>query len=65
MNSVGNWNKLTEISSNDETELNYTFSDPVPKTDEDGDTIYHRFKVTVENSSGLLNLPGDEKILTL
>jgi hypothetical protein len=63
MNSRGNWNKVTEIRSNDETDLHFTFTDPVPKTDEDGDTIYHRFKVTVENSSGLLNLT--EEILTL
>lgn len=63
MNSLGNWNKITEIRSNNENDLHFTFTDPVPKADEDGDTIYQRFKVTVENSSGLLNLM--EKILTL
>ncbi len=63
MNSVGNWNKLFEVQSNDETDLAFPFSDPVPKVDEDGNTIYHRFKVTVENSSGLLNL--NEDVLTI
>ena len=63
MNSVGNWNKLHEVKSNDQNDLTYAFADPVPKVDDDGNTIYHRFKVTVENSSGLLNL--QEEILTL
>jgi hypothetical protein len=33
------------------------------KTDEFGNTMYHRFKVTVENASGLIN--QEEKILTI
>ena len=63
MNSVGNWNKITEIASNDVNDLTYTFADPLIKLDDDGNTVYHRFKVTVENSSGLLNLTED--ILTV
>jgi len=35
----------------------------LPKTDEDGDNIYYRFKVMVENSSGLFSL--EEKILII
>lgn len=63
MNSAGNWNKIYEIKSNDENDLKYTFPDPIPKVDEDGKTIYHRFKVSVENASGLFNLR--EEILTV
>lgn len=62
MNSVGNWTKVFEIQSNDPVELAYTLPDPLPRED-DGDAIYHRFKVSVENASGLLNLT--EKIITI
>ncbi|MEM9546258.1 MAG: hypothetical protein AAGA77_09795 [Bacteroidota bacterium] len=63
MNPVGNWNKVFEVKSNDVTDLEYSFADPLPKVDENNNTIYHRFMVKVENSSGLLNL--EENILTI
>ena len=63
MNNAGNWSKVHEVKSNDEAELTYSFADPVPKVNDDGIAIYHRFKVSVENSSGLFNL--EEKILTI
>ena len=62
MNSAGNWNIIFEIKSNDESALEYSLPNALAKVD-DGKTIYHRFKVTVENASGLLNLR--ENILTI
>ncbi len=63
MSSGGNWNKIFEVKSNIPTDLEYHFSDPLPKKDDEDLTVYYRFKVTVENTSGLLNLV--ENILTL
>ena len=63
MNSTGNWNKLFEIQTNNPAYLMHVFAESIPKLDEDGETIYHRFKVSVENSSGLLNLT--ENIITI
>jgi len=58
MNSSGNWQLVDTIVSNDLSML-YTIGD-LQKTDDDGNTIYHRYKITVENSSGLLNLTENE-----
>lgn len=60
MNSVGNWTKIPPI--NDFSDLSYSFPNPLSAED-DGSKIYHRFKITVENQSGLLNLT--ENILTI
>ncbi|WP_035644761.1 VWA domain-containing protein [Flavobacterium sp. ASV13] len=68
MNSQGNWDKIHEISTNlenialplQQTKLN---TDELIIKNEDGDRIYHHFKVISENTSGMLN--SDEKILTL
>ncbi len=51
--------------TNDQADLSYRFPDPIQKFDEENDDkeIYHRFKVTVENASGLLNT--EENILTI
>lgn len=54
-NDRGNWEKLPNTLPNQ-----YQISPPLVLTDEDGDRIYHRFKVKVENSSGLLNLTENE-----
>jgi hypothetical protein len=35
-------------------------TDVLLKQDEDENTLYHRFRVTVESSSGLLNLTQKE-----
>ena len=56
MTSSGNWQKVYEVASNQT--MNYTVSS-LDTVDEDGDTIYHRYKVDAENANGLLNL--DEK----
>ncbi len=65
MTSSGNWQKIYEVKSNDliisvdllDTDLQ---DGSIVKQDEDGNTIYKRFRVQVENSSGLLNLVEDE-----
>ncbi|HZH71574.1 MAG TPA: hypothetical protein VFD91_03695, partial [Mariniphaga sp.] len=54
MNDSGNWNLLERIKSN-EDEIQYTLSESLLKEDEDEEIIYHRFKVEVENSSGLFS----------
>ncbi|MBI3235455.1 MAG: hypothetical protein HYZ42_15695, partial [Bacteroidetes bacterium] len=78
MNESGNWVKIYEIKSNDQefqyppkiansTNPNYT---NYPETsnletyDEDGNFIYYRYRVEVENSSGLFNLTNKELTMT-
>ncbi|MNJ90684.1 hypothetical protein D3C87_83210 [compost metagenome] len=65
MTSSGNWQKIYEERSNDpviSVDLaNTDLQDgSIVKQDEDGNTIYKRFRVQVENSSGLMNLTNDE-----
>jgi hypothetical protein len=55
MTETGNWYRIYETSSNEET-IAYTLPESLLKLDTEGRRIYHRFKVDVENSSGLLNL---------
>ncbi|WP_026904564.1 hypothetical protein [Pedobacter glucosidilyticus] len=62
MNSVGNWEKIDTIKTN-APEIQYQLPNDLVKVDEDGDERYYRFKVSVENSSGLTNL--EEKDLTI
>lgn len=68
MNGQGNWEKIHEISTNLEN-VALPLQQTKLKTDEliikneDGERIYHHFKVLSENSSGMLS--SDEKILTL
>ena len=60
-NNRGNWEKLFQVQSPQEgSPMEYTLPGPLLLADEDGDRIYHRFKVKVENSSGLLNLTENE-----
>lgn len=68
MNSTGNWVKIYSVQSNALTNT-ITLSTIIPalpnngdldKQDADGNTIYHRFRVQVVNSSGLLNLTENE-----
>lgn len=68
MNNQGNWDKIHEIISNDnavvlpllQTKLN---SDELIIKTQDGERIYHHFKVISENSSGMYS--SQEKMLTL
>lgn len=77
MNSSGNWVNMYEVESN-ELQLqypplisgsglpdfvNYPETAVLQRLDESGTAIYHRFRVQVENSSGLFNLT--EKEITL
>jgi len=64
LNRAGNWQTIFEITSNDEANLHYTLPDPLPKYDTDDEIeLYHRFKVTVQNPSGLQNI--EEKVITI
>ena len=68
MNSSGNWVKIHEFKSNDlniEVPLSETSlaSGTLAKKDEEDNTIYHRFKVDVLNSSGLLNLEENTQVI--
>lgn len=51
----GNWFRLAALKTNS-AQASFALPAPLPTADEDGDPIYYRFKVDVENSSGLLNL---------
>jgi len=50
----GNWVRVTSFKTNDDV-VTFDLPDALPVDNEDGDKIYYRFKVDVENSSGLLN----------
>lgn len=75
MNPRGNWNELYKINQKtgvmtyppmdnsgapDFTNFNKTLS--LAKKDDEGNAIYHRFRVVVENASGLFNLKQKEFI---
>jgi hypothetical protein len=51
----GNWFRLAALKTNS-AQPSFALPTALPSADEDGDPIYYRFKVDVENSSGLLNL---------
>jgi hypothetical protein len=50
----GNWVRLISFKTNDDL-VSFDLPDALPVDNEDGEKIYYRFKVDVENSSGLLN----------
>lgn len=61
MNNSGNWNTIYIIKSNDSTisvDLSTTDlgSNILQKQNDDGEVLYNRFRVRVENSSGLFGL---------
>jgi hypothetical protein len=55
LSASGNWMRLGRVKTNAES-VTFDLSEPLPVDDEDGNRIYYRFKVDVENCSGLLNL---------
>ncbi|MDR0941665.1 MAG: hypothetical protein LBM68_05515 [Bacteroidales bacterium] len=59
MNNAGNWVELYQ--ENLKNASHYEFTDSLPKIDDDGEPIYYRFKVVVENTAGLLSL--EENVL--
>lgn len=69
MSEGGNWVKLKEYEPGDTLVFDWTAervlnSDlPLLKRTKDGNTMYHRFKVMVKNTSGLMNLEDNVKIV--
>lgn len=76
MNSSGNWEEIYSIKSNDDVMqyppldgggqpdfTNFGETAVLPRQDENGTAIYHRFRVQVENSSGLFNLSDCQRVL--
>lgn len=68
MNSQGNWTEIHQLQTNEDdivlalvdTDLQ---SGTLALTDDDGNTMYHHFKVIAENTAGMLST--DENILTI
>ena len=61
MGSAGNWTRIYHIKTNDPVTVDLAATDLgtniLAKETEDGDaSVYHRFRVIAENSSGLFNL---------
>jgi hypothetical protein len=68
LNKFNSWEKIHEIISNDadlvvDLENTSLGSGTLPKIDEVGEEVFHYFKVSVENSSGILSL--DDRVLTI
>lgn len=61
MNSRGNWNEVFKIKQPSGV-MQHTVS-TLPREDENGNAVYHRYRVVVENSSGLFNLVQKEYTL--
>ena len=51
----GTWTRLGSVTSN-ALSVEFALPDALPNLDEDGNVIYYRFKIDVQNSSGLINL---------
>lgn len=54
MKNAGNWVKIYQIKSNEPT-LSFEYPDTLPTQNEDFNPVFNRFKIIVENSSGLMN----------
>jgi hypothetical protein len=66
MTASGNWMKIHETGITNDPQIIVELDNlniPILLKEDDNGMVYHRFKVTVENSSGLLNL--DEWVLTI
>jgi len=60
-NNRGNWEKVYSVEPpTSSTEMEYVLPEPLLTVDEDGDKLYYRFKVQVQNASGLFNLSDKE-----
>jgi len=55
LNSANVWETMLAIKTNDELDLIYTSTIPLPLFNEDDEKIYHKFKVVAESTSGLIN----------
>ncbi|MFN8302439.1 MAG: hypothetical protein U0U46_08110 [Saprospiraceae bacterium] len=63
MTSAGNWHVIFQVKSNDDSQLQFTLPQNIAKVDANGNVIYRRFRVKVENASGLFNLSEQELTL--
>jgi hypothetical protein len=75
MNNSGNWTEIYKVKQpegilsypplvNGEPDFGtFTATADIPRQDENDVNIYHRYRVVVENSSGLFNLVQKEYIL--
>ncbi|WP_293303114.1 hypothetical protein [Pedobacter sp. UBA4863] len=60
-NSRANWERIYSIQPPDSNQpMSYELPEPLPTVDDDGNSIYHRFKIQVENSSGRMNILDNE-----
>ncbi|QEM10597.1 hypothetical protein [Mucilaginibacter rubeus] len=59
-NERGNWQRVYAVTPPVLGDMTYVLPAPLPKVDAQGNPIYHRFKVKVQNSSGLFNLVDKE-----
>lgn len=60
-NVRGNWEKVYSVTPPASlTQIEYLLPAPLLFVDEEGDNLYHRFKVQVQNTAGLLNLTDKE-----
>jgi hypothetical protein len=60
-NVRGNWERIyTKEPPDADQEMEYVLPEPLVFEDDEGNRIYYRFKVQVQNSSGLLNLVDNE-----
>lgn len=63
MTVSGNWELIFQIKTNDEALLQFTLPQNLQKINADGNIIYHRFRVSVKNTSDLLNIKDNELTL--
>jgi hypothetical protein len=49
------WKKIYEIRTNDELQLNFSYDCNLESENSFGEKLYYKFKVDVENTSGLIN----------
>lgn len=66
LNELGTWVRISSTPPTNAAAIDVALADTslgtdvLRKEDADGNTLYHRFRVTVENVSGLVNLRQDE-----
>lgn len=59
-NKRGNWERIYSVRPETAGPVEYALTDPLVLQDQDGNRIYHRFKVQAQNASGLFNLTEKE-----
>lgn len=63
-NTRANWERIYSVKPPlTNQQMIYVLPGPLEAEDGDGNKIYHRFKVQVQNASGLLNLTDNEKTI--